>query len=128
MYRTSDSITNAEPQDVCPAEAGAKILHHKGAKFLLVNDMLTFKSIDFTKNSHTYISFKNDWFDHSTTLKNFRKTYPLASEYMEDFITDDGDVYDMISLLPQGTPDNFEWLFYFNDGKLVIIECLFSCN
>ena len=127
LYKQPDSIMAPNAGETCTT-GDVKMLYHKGAKYELVNDMLSFRSIDFRKNSHTFLSFKNDWFDHTTTLKSFKKTYPGASEFMEDFITDDGDVFDMISLLPKGEPDNFEWLFYFNDGKLVIIECLFTCD
>ena len=127
LYRVPDSLMAPEDGETC-TKGDVKMLYHKGAKFELVNDVLSFRSIDFTKNSHTFLSFKYDWFDHTTTLKSFRKTYPVASEFMEDFIAADGDVYDMISLLPKDTPDNYEWLFYFNNGKLVMIECLFVCE
>jgi len=127
--KKADSITVADIGETCRFDDGDNVqtLHYKGAKYELYNDTLNFRSIDFTKRKGMYFSIENDWFDHTTTLKSFMKTYPVAAEYITDEITPEGDVHDLITLYPEGE-DSYEWRFYFNEGKLHSIECWLYCD
>ena len=123
----ADSLATPLVGECCSDDESIKMVYYKGAKFEMNKGMLHFRSIDFTKKKGMYFSIDNDWFDHTTTLKSFMKTYPNASEYIEDSITDDGDIHDMIALLSKDE-DDYEWRFYFNDGKLHSIECWQYCD
>jgi len=126
-----DSITAPNMGEICGDETNttAKMLHYKGLKFELNDGMLSFRRIDFTKRKGLYFSIKDDWFDHTTTLKSFSKTYPEASHYIVDVGTDDDDVIlEMISLLPAKADDRYEWQFFFKDERLQAIECFLACD
>jgi hypothetical protein len=128
-FKKADSITAPTQDEICGYEDGTnvKIVHYKGAKFEMDNGIMNFRSVDFTKNRNTYFSIKNDWFDRTTTLKSFTKTYPGAAAYIEDVEGDEGELLEMITLLPD-TAEDYEWRFYFKDEKLKSIECAFSCD
>lgn len=124
----ADSISSPEPGECCLDDESIKMVYYKGVKYEMHNGQLKFRSIDFSKKKGMYFSIENDWFDHTTTIKSFIKTYPNASEFIEDGYMDDGDVYDMIVLMPKDE-DSYEWRFYFNDdGKLHSIECWPYCD
>jgi hypothetical protein len=128
-YKQADSIVASQPGETCALdEEAVKMLHYKGIKFEMSNGMLNFRSVDFSKRKGTYFSISDNWFDHTTTLKSFIKTYPYSSEYIADETTPDGDIMDMITILPKDASDEFEWRFYFNNGKLHSIECWQYCE
>jgi hypothetical protein len=126
----ADSIVAPKIGQVCDVKNSENIqmLYYKGVRFELNNGTLSFRSIDFTKRRNMYLSFENDWFDHTTTFKSFAKTYPAASAFIEDYDSEEGEPMDMISILPTSDTDDFEWQFYFQDGRLHFIECFFSCK
>ncbi len=129
-FKKADSITVPTPDEICGREdeANVQMVHYKGAKYELDNGIMNFRSVDFTKNRNTYFSIKDDWFDRTTTLKSFSKTYPGASAFIEDVEgEEEGELLEMITLLPDSA-EEYEWRFYFKDEKLKSVECRFSCD
>jgi hypothetical protein len=129
-YKKTDSIAAPRPNETCGTEnkAYVKMLFYKGVKFELDNGILNFRSVNFARRKGMYFSIDGDWFDHTTTLKSFKKTYSEAANYIEDFENEDGETMEMITLLPEKSEDRYEWRFFFDDGKLHSIECVFTCD
>lgn len=129
-YKKADSIAAPRVNETCGTEdeANVKMVFYKGVKFELANGILNFRSVNFAKRKGMYFSIKDDWFDHTTTLKSFKKTYPEAASYIEDYENEDGETMEMIMLLPDKTDENYEWRFFFDGGKLHSIECVFACD
>jgi len=128
-FKKADSIAVATSDDVCGYEeaSGVKIVYYKGARFEMDNNIMNFRSVDFRQNRNTYFQIDGDWFDRTTSLKSFARTYPEAAAFMEDHEYGDGEIFDMITLLPEDPNEEYEWRFFFDDGKLQAIECSF-CN
>lgn len=122
-FKKADSITT---EDICGR--AAKMLYYKGAKYELDGETMKFRSVDFSKNRNTYFSIENDWFDHTTTLKSFSRTYPASASFIEDADDTDGDILDMIVLLPAEANSDCEWRFFFKNEKLKSIECWVPCD
>ncbi|MEL1244088.1 hypothetical protein AAEO56_07450 [Flavobacterium sp. DGU11] len=129
-FKKADSITDPTDKEICgrEEEATVKMVHYKGAKFELDNGIMNFRSIDFTKNRNTWFSIKDNWFDRTTTLKSFTKDFPASASFVEDVTDADGDILEMVAILPKGTTEDYEWRFYFRDEKLIFLECWFPCN
>jgi len=129
-FKKADSITAPRVGETCGTEEEAKVqmVHYKGVRFELDNGIMNFRSIDFSKRRGLYFSTKDDWFDHTTTLKSFSKAYPEAAEYSEDYETEEGETMVMLTLLPDTVAEKNEWRFFFKDGKLHSIECYFPCD
>ena len=129
-YKKADSTAVADIGETCidQDDETVMILYFKAAKFELHGGRLKFKSVDFTKKRSTYLEFEDDWFDHTTTLKSFKRTYPVASEFILDDETDDGQLAEMITLLPTEPAEEFEWRFYFVNGRLHSIIRWEDCN
>jgi hypothetical protein len=130
IYKKTDSITAPLPDQVCTAEeaADAKMLYYKGVRYELNNGMLNFRSIDFSKRKNMYFSHKDDWFDQSTTLKTLVRDYPVACSLVEDYITEDGEEFEMVVFFPEKSSDKFEWRFFFKNGRLHSIEAWLYCK
>jgi hypothetical protein len=130
MGREADSIADATPEDLCGLKGmdDAKILYYKGVKYILKNDTLTFRSVDFSKRRYMYLATEDDWFDHTTTFKTFAKTYPGAAAYPDYAEDEDGTEYDLYSMLPAEAEDESEWRFYFQNGKLHHLEYWSPCE
>lgn len=128
-YKT-DSITEPDISQTCGRadEENAQALHYKGVTYVLNNGMLNFRKIDFRKRRNMWLAFENDWFDHTTTFKNFLKTYPDATAISEEFIDDEGEIFELVTILPAADKKDFEWHFYFAHEKLQYIECFLYCN
>ncbi|MFP9113783.1 hypothetical protein ACLI1A_07555 [Flavobacterium sp. RHBU_3] len=130
VYKKADSITTALPEQLCNNETdkNGQMLYYKGARYLLVNGTLSFRELDFSPRKNMYFQQKDDWFDHTTTLKSFGKTYPDAAALVDT--EDDGtdEPWEIISLLPEEKDINCLWMFYFKKGKLRKIKCEFSCK
>jgi hypothetical protein len=129
-YKIADSITTPKPDEVCGTRnaVNAKLLYYKGIEYLLDDGKLNFRSIDFSKRRGMYFAIKDDWFDHTTTLKSFRKSFPEESDLIEDYAADNGEEFDRIIVLPEDLTLNYAWFFYFKDDKLHSIECVFTCK
>lgn len=129
-YKKPDSIAIPKPDELCGVKnvANAKLYYYKGAEYLLDGDNLNFRSIDFSKRRNMYFSIKEDWFDHTTTLKIFAKSFPEESEFIEDYESDNGQEFERIIILPEDLALNYAWFFYFKDNKLHSIECIFTCK
>jgi len=129
-YKKADSVAAPRINEPCATEdeANVKMLFYKGIKFEMDNGILNFRSVNFARRKGMYFSIDGDWFDHTTTLKSFKKTYTEAANYIEDFENEDGETMEMITLLPEKTEDRYEWRFFFDDGKLHSIECVFTCD
>jgi hypothetical protein len=126
-YKT-DSITSPDLNETCGTDTEAKIIHHKGVSYELSNGMLNFRKIDFRKRRNMWLAFENDWFDHTTTIKSFSKTYPDAVALADEYENEDGDIFELITVLPKEDKSDFEWHFYFQEGKLQYIECFLYCD
>jgi len=129
-YKKADSIATPKAGETCGAKdvATAKLLYYKGVEYLLDDGKLNFRSIDFSKRRNMYFSIKEDWFDHTTTLKSFTKSFPEESELIEDYAADNGEEFDRIIILPEDLTLNYAWFFYFKNNRLHSIECVFTCN
>lgn len=126
-YKT-DSISIPEANETCRTDESTRIINYKGAKFELIDGVLNFRKIDFRKRRNTWLAFENDWFDHTTTLKSFQKTYPGAAAMANEYEDDEGNVFELITVLAKGDKKDFEWHFYFADDKLQFIECFLYCD
>lgn len=129
-YKRADSITAPKPGQTCGSddEANVKMVYYKGARYELDNGIMNFRELDFSPRKNMYLQQKDDWFDHTTTLKSFSKTYPDAALIMITDYDEDDEPTNIISLMPAETDADCEWKFYFRGGKLKKIECEFSCN
>jgi hypothetical protein len=130
--RKPDSLATATPEDLCGLKNmdDAQVLYFKGVKYIYKNDTLIFRSVDFSKRRFMYLATQDDWFDHTTTFKAFAKAYPGSAaypEYVEDEY-DEGDEYEMYTMLPEEAKDDSEWRFYFLKGKLHHIEYWTPCE
>ena len=125
-----DSITAPEINETCGRadEADARTLHYKGVSYELNQGTLNFRKIDFRKRRNMWLAFENDWFDHTTTLKAFAKTYPDAAAFVEEYENESNEIFEMVTLLAAGDKNDFEWQFYFKEGKLQYIECFLYCD
>ncbi|WP_143090297.1 hypothetical protein [Flavobacterium akiainvivens] len=130
MGRKADSLAVATPQDICGMKnmEGAQLLYFKGIKYLFKNDTLTFRGVDFSKRKFMYLATKDDWFDHSTTFKAFAKAYPGSAAYPDYSEDEDGNEYEMYTMLPDDDTDASEWRFYFTNGKLHHIDYWTPCE
>lgn len=128
-YKRADSITAPKPGQTCGTadEENVKMVYYKGARYELDNGIMNFRELDLSPKKNMYFQQKDDWFDQTTTLKSFSKTYPdaaliLVTEYDENDVATE-----IVSLMPAETDADCEWKFYFRGGKLKRIECEFSC-
>ena len=130
MGREADSITDATSDDLCGLKnmQDAKLYYFKGVKYILHNDTLTFRSVDFSPRRRMYLATEKDWFDHTTTFKNFAKTYPGSAAYPDYLEDEEGGDFDMYTMLPEEAIDKSEWRFYFREGKLHHIEYWSPCE
>lgn len=131
MYKKADSIVHPLPSQICGTEdeKNAKMVYYKGARYELDNGIMNFRELDLSARKNMYFQQKDDWFDHTTSLKSFSKTYPLAASQMDnEQDPDTGEVYQVVSLLPLEKDADCLWLFYFKKEKLIKIKCEFSCD
>ncbi len=129
--KKADSITAPLPEQICGTEAekSAKMVYYRGARYEMDNGVMNFRELDFSPRKNMFFQQKDDWFDHTTTLKGFGKTYPIAvSAAEEEQDEDDTEPWRVVTLLPQEKELGCLWLFYFKKGKLKKIKCEFSCN
>jgi len=128
-YKT-DSITEPDVSLTCGRadEENARALHYKGVTFELNKGTLEFRKIDFRKRRNMWLAFENDWFDHTTTFKSFLKSYPDATALSEEYVDDSGEIFEMVTILPEADKKDFEWHFYFANEKLQYIECFLYCD
>jgi len=127
-YKAADSTATPYAGETCSKNPDVKMIYYKGVTFELDNETLSFKAIDFSKRRSMYLSTPIDWFDHTTTLKNFTKNYPEESEFIEDYETEDGEELKRIILNPTDLAENYEWWFFFKNNKLKSVECHFICK
>lgn len=127
-YKAPDSTAVPYTGETCSKNPDVKMVYYRGVTFELENGTLTFKSVDFSKRRHMFLTIIDDWFDNTTTLKVFTKTYPGESEYIEDYETEDGEELKRIILLPTDLAENYEWWFFFKANKLKSIECHYNCD
>ncbi|MFP9117573.1 hypothetical protein ACLI08_07285 [Flavobacterium sp. RNTU_13] len=129
--KKADSITAPLPEQICGAEAekSAKMVYYRGARYEMDNGVMNFRELDFSPRKNMFFQQKDDWFDHTTSLKGFSKTYPIAvSAAEEEQDDDDTEPWKVVTLLPQEKELGCLWVFYFKKGKLKKIKCEFSCN
>lgn len=126
-YKT-DSITSPDLNETCGTDPKAKIIHHKGVAYELSNGMLNFRRIDFRARRNMWLAFENDWFDHTTSLKNFAKIYPDSFTLADEYVNENGETFELLTLMPEADKNDFEWHFYFQKGKLQYIECFLYCD
>jgi len=128
-YKT-DSITEPDISQICGVaeEENARALHYKGVTYLLNNGTLNFRKIDFRKRRNMWLAFKDDWFDHTTTFKSFLKAYPDSAALSEEYVDEDGNIFEMATVLASADKKDFEWHFYFANEKLQYIECFLYCD
>jgi len=129
-YKRADSIAAPLPGQTCGSEdeETVKMVYYKGARYELDNGIMNFRELDFAHRKNMFLQQGDDWFDHTTTLKSFSKTYPEAALIMVTDYDENDEATEVISLMPLETDADCEWKFYFKNGKLKKIECEFSCN
>jgi hypothetical protein len=130
IYKKADSIAAPLPGQTCGTadEEKVQMVYYKGARYEMDNGVMNFRELDLTLRKNMYMQQKDDWFDHTTTLKSFSKTYPDAALIMVTEYDDNEDATQVISLLPPEAEADCEWKFYFKNNKLQRIVCEFSCD
>lgn len=128
--RKADSIVAPLPDQICGTEDEKKVkmVYHKGIRYEMDNGVLNFREIDFSVKKNMFFQQKDDWFDQTTTLKSFAKTYPIAASQIEEEEDDEDGPWSIITLLPLEKDADCLWMFYFKKGKLRKILCEFSCD
>ncbi|MUV04022.1 hypothetical protein GN157_09905 [Flavobacterium rakeshii] len=128
-YKSADSTATVYRYSCTDTqEKETKFYYYKGVAFELVNDTLHFRSIDFTARKAMYFATDDDWFDHTTKLKSFGRSFPEQSQYVEDLydeVTD--EEYQRVVIFPRNLSADYEWNFNFKDGKLSSIEYVENC-
>ena len=127
--RKADSITAPLPDQICGTEneKNVKMVYHRGIRYEMDNGVMNFREIDFSVRKNMFFQHKDDWFDSTTTLKNFGKVYPIAVSQIEEEEDDENGPWSVVTLLPLEKDNDCLWLFYFKKGKLRKIRCEFSC-
>ncbi|KAF2516883.1 hypothetical protein E0W68_11755 [Flavobacterium salilacus subsp. salilacus] len=128
-YEGKYEVIPTEPQETCSADkSNVVIIDYKGVHFEVVGDTLQFRSIDFSQRRNMYIQFRDDdWFDHTTTLKYFKKAYPIIGDMSEEYIDENGEVAEILTFFPEDKNAPYEWRLYFTNGKLEFMECFLYC-
>ena len=128
-YQGKYEILPAEPGETCKSNKnGVEIIDYKGAHFEVVGDSLQFRNIDFSLRRNMYIQFgKDDWFDHTTTIKYFKKAYPITGGMSEEYIDENGETAEMLTFFAEDKDAPYEWRLYFTNGKLESMECFMYC-
>lgn len=129
-YKKADSISDAFDEDICPGKVleDIKMYYYRGIKYELENGTLNFRSIDFTKRKAMYFAIEGDWFDHTTSLKSFHRSFPEESKYVEDLEDENGEEFQRIVIFPKNMAAAYEWNFDFKNGKLRSIEFVPNCQ
>lgn len=129
-YKKADSITDAYDYDICPGKdvENIKMYFYRGIKYELENGTLNFRSIDFSKRKAMYFAIDGDWFDHTTSLKSFHRSFPEESQYVEDIEDENGEEFQRIVIFPKNLSEDYEWNFDFRNGKLFSIEFVPNCQ
>lgn len=129
-YKKADSITNGYIYNCTEkTETETKFYHYKGVTFELKNSMLHFRSIDFSVRKAMYFAIEGDWFDHTTSLKSFHRSFPEQAHFVEDVydeVTD--EEYQQVIIFPRNLTEDYEWEFNFKNGKLHSIKFVENCN
>lgn len=126
-YKKADSIIDVII-DTCPdlKTVAGQYYYYKGVCFEKDNDMLNFRSVDFSVRKRMYFAIDDDWFDHTTTLKSFERSFPEQSQYVEDYYDEYDNEFQRVVIFPRDLSEQYEWNFYFKDNKLHSI--VFTCN
>jgi hypothetical protein len=128
--RKADSIAAPLPDQVCGTEdeKNAKMVYHRGVRYEMDNGVMNFREIDFSVRKNMFFQHKDDWFDSTTTLKNFARVYPVAASQAEEEEDEEDGPWSIVTLFPKEKDADCLWLFYFKKGKLRKIRCEFSCE
>ena len=130
-YKKADSIIDGYAYSCAEkSEVEVKLYYYKGICFELQKDnTLKFSSIDFSVRKAMYFSINDDWFDHTTSLKSFHRSFPEQAEYVEDIYDDlTGEEYQSVVIFPRDLSESYEWNFNFKNGKLHSITYIESCK
>ena len=110
-YKKADSITDSYTYSCAEkTETETKLYHYKGVTFELKNSMLHFRSINFSVRKAMYFAIEGDWFDHTTSLKSFHRSFPEQAHFVEDVydeVTD--EEYQQVIIFPRNLSENYEW-------------------
>ena len=128
IYKKADSIVKPDYTKVCGADADSSFeyVYYKGLMFEMDNGIMNFRQINLSPVPKAPLFFvhKGITFNGNTKLADVQKLFPNAGAAVHD---SEDKVYKIIKLDPAEAGDDSEWLFYFKNGKLAIIECKFSC-
>jgi len=128
IYKKADSIIKPDYTKVCGADADSSFeyVYYKGLMFEMDNGIMNFRQISLSAPLKAPLFFvhKGVTFNGNTKLADVQKLFPNATAAMTD---SDDKMYKIVQLDPAEAGDDSEWLFYFKNGKLAIIECKFSC-
>lgn len=132
IYKKADSIVTPDYTDACNTDDdnNFKYLYYKGTKFEMDNGILNFRKITFSKKAPMFFMHKGIRYDGTMTVTAFSKLFPVAIADLDEnkfkalqTETDPDPV--IIAAYEENT--EYEWLFSFSNGKLISIECYFSC-
>jgi len=128
IYKKADSIVRPDYTQVCGADADSSFeyVYYKGLMFEMDNGIMNFRQIQLGRVPKAPLHFvhKGITFTGNTKLADVQKLFPNAGAAVQD---SEDKVYKVIKLEPAEPGDESEWLFYFKNGQLAIIECKFSC-
>ena len=104
-------------------EGKFKYCYFKGMQFEKYKDSLAFRSIDFTKSSGCFLSYKRINFNDETTIGDFSKIFPNSAENKELHGTSmDKNQWIRVEASPDSSEAAWVFLFDRNTGKLISVE------
>jgi hypothetical protein len=121
----ADSIITPKYDDISASffnNERYKYYYFKGAEFEGSSDSLVLRTIDFKKDTGSYLVSNHLRFNHLTTIAEFNKIFPNSAAH--ELSGADMDKYRVISLAMSKKETEDKWLFFFNsDGnKLLRID------
>ncbi len=99
-----------------------KLYYFKGAEFEESSDSLVLRTIDFRKDTDSYITSPRFRFNHLTTLTDFKKIFPISADH--ELPGTDMDKRLVVSLATAKKATDDQWVFVFNEdgNKLLRID------
>jgi len=126
IYKKADSIVTPKYEDICGADADSNFqyIYYKGLQYEMDNRIMNFRQLQLSKKTGMFFTYKGKRYDHTSKPEDFKVLFPNATAAISE---SDDKAYKIIKLLPAEAGEDSEWLFYFKNGYLILIECKFPC-